>query len=148
MNFKFFLTTKLSNPHYTPEVSTKATICNFIVVQTGLAEQLLGVVVEMEEPLLEEQNKELVIRISTDKNKLADLENEILRLLAEAKGSLLDDLNLINTLQTSKETSIAVTESLETAEDKKEKIRKAREEFRPCGYRSAVLFFVLNDLVN
>ena len=33
--FRFYLTTKLANPHYTPEISTKATICNFCVKQQG-----------------------------------------------------------------------------------------------------------------
>jgi len=148
MNFKFFLTTKMSNPHYTPEVSTKTTIVNFIVVQEGLTEQMLGVVVQQEEPILEEQNQELVVKISNGKNKLVELENEILRMLAESKGSLIDDLPLIATLQSSKETSISVTEQVENAEEKKEKIRKAREQYRPCGLRAAVLFFVLNDLVS
>jgi dynein heavy chain len=148
INFKFLMTTKMSNPHYTPEVSAKTTIVNFIVVQEGLTDQLLGVVVQLEEPILEEQNQELVIKISTGKNKLVELENEILRLLAESTGSLLDDLPLINTLAVSKETSVAVQEQLDGAEEKKEKIKKAREEYIPCGLRSAVLFFVLNDLVS
>ena len=34
--FRFYLTTKLPNPHYTPEISTKATIVNFCVKQQGL----------------------------------------------------------------------------------------------------------------
>merc|ERR1719247_2662319 len=143
MNFKFIMTTKMSNPHYTPEVSAKCTIVNFIVVLEGLTDQLLGVVVQ-----LEEQNQELVIKISTGKNKLVELENEILRLLAESQGSLLDDINLINTLAVSKETSVAVQEQLDGAEEKKEKIKKAREEYIPCGLRAAILFFVLNDLVS
>ena len=28
-DFKFYMTTKLPNPHYTPEVSTKVTLVNF-----------------------------------------------------------------------------------------------------------------------
>lgn len=28
-DFKFYITTKLPNPHYTPEVSTKVTLVNF-----------------------------------------------------------------------------------------------------------------------
>ena len=29
--FRFYVTTKLSNPHYTPEISSKTTIVNFAV---------------------------------------------------------------------------------------------------------------------
>ena len=34
-DFHFYITTKLSNPHYTPEISTKTTIVNFAVKEQG-----------------------------------------------------------------------------------------------------------------
>ena len=34
-DFRFYITTKLSNPHYAPEISTKATIVNFAVKEQG-----------------------------------------------------------------------------------------------------------------
>ena len=34
-DFKFYITTKLSNPHYTPEISTKTVIVNFAVKEQG-----------------------------------------------------------------------------------------------------------------
>ena len=40
-NFKFYMTTKLSNPHYLPEVCIKVTIINFTVTKLGLEDQLL-----------------------------------------------------------------------------------------------------------
>ena len=43
--FKFYLTTNLRNPHYTPEVSVKVSIMNFLITPDGLEEQLLGVLV-------------------------------------------------------------------------------------------------------
>jgi len=146
-NFKFYITTKLSNPHYTPEVSTKTTIVNFIVVEEGLTNQLLGLVVMKEEPHLEEQKNKLVVQVAKGKNRLVELENEILRLLSESQGSLLDDLNLINTLQESKVISESVTEQVATAEQTMIKIDAARENYRPAGFRSSILYFVLNDLV-
>lgn len=51
--------------------------------------------------------------MATGKKKLADLEDEILRLLSESTGSLLDDMNLVNTLQDSKTISEEVTQQLQ-----------------------------------
>lgn len=48
--FRLFITTRLSNPHYTPEISTKVNVVNFIVVESGLEEQCLGIVVRIESP--------------------------------------------------------------------------------------------------
>lgn len=42
-NFRLFITTKLPNPHYTPEVSIKVLLVNFTVVSTwGLSCLALG----------------------------------------------------------------------------------------------------------
>ena len=146
--FRFYMTTKLANPHYTPEVSTKTVLVNFVVVEEGLTNQLLGVLVTKEEPRLEEQKNELVVKVATGKNRLVELENDILRMLNEVKGSLLDDLNLINTLNESKDISKAVTEQVSEAEQTMARIDLARDNYKPCGRRSAILFFALNDLVN
>ena len=78
-DFKFYITTKLSNPHYAPEISTKTTIVNFAVKEQGLEAQLLGIVVRKERPELEESKDKLVVNIASSKKKLADLEDEILR---------------------------------------------------------------------
>jgi dynein heavy chain len=51
-DFKFYMTTKLRNPHYLPEVSTKVTLINFMITFEGLSDQLLGIVVEKENPEL------------------------------------------------------------------------------------------------
>ena len=49
-------------------------------ITTGLEAQLLGIVVRKERPELEEQKDRLVVNIAEGKKKLADLEDEILRL--------------------------------------------------------------------
>ena len=49
------------------------------------------------------------------------------RLLNETKGSLLDDEQLVNTLQTSKTTSQEVSEQLQISEQTEIKIDAARE---------------------
>jgi dynein heavy chain len=54
-NFRLYITTKLRNPHFLPEVSTKVTILNFMITYEGLWDQLLGIVVAKENPELEDK---------------------------------------------------------------------------------------------
>ncbi|CAI5672498.1 unnamed protein product [Oreochromis niloticus] len=144
--FRFYITTKLSNPHYTPEISAMTTIVNFAVKEQGLEAQLLGTVVHKERPELEEQKDSLVISIASGKKSLQDLEDEILRLLNESTGSLLDDVQLVNTLQSSKVTATEVSKQLESSEQTELKIDSAREAYRPCAERASILFFILSDM--
>mmetsp|Transcript_3653 Transcript_3653/g.6221 ORF Transcript_3653/g.6221 Transcript_3653/m.6221 type:complete len:1261 (+) Transcript_3653:2172-5954(+) len=145
-DFKLYITTKLGNPHYTPEVSTKTTVVNFVLSPLGLDAQLLGTVVQQEEPALEQEKSELTIRVAAGKRKLVELQDTILRLLSETEGSLLDDENLVITLQQSKLTSEEVTQQLQVAEETEVKIDLAREGYRPAAVRASIAYFVLADL--
>ena len=67
-------------------------------------------------------------------------------MLSESKVNLLEDVALIDTLQSSKETSDEVKQALEQAEITMKKINDTREMYRSCGRQASILFFVLNDL--
>ncbi|KAJ1537343.1 Dynein heavy chain 2, axonemal, partial [Nowakowskiella sp. JEL0078] len=145
-DFRFYITTKLANPRYAPEVFAKTTIVNFAVKEKGLEAQLLGIVVKREKPELEAQKNALVVNVAAAKKKLVELEDEILHLLSTAQGSLLDDEKLVNTLQSSKSIAEEVTQQLIVSELTEKQIDTAREGYRPCAQRASILYFVLNDL--
>ena len=42
---RLFITTKLPNPHYPPEVCVKVSLLNFTITSIGLQDQMLGVFV-------------------------------------------------------------------------------------------------------
>ncbi|CRK89849.1 CLUMA_CG003435, isoform A [Clunio marinus] len=146
-NFKLYMTTKLTNPHYLPEVCIQVTLINFLVTETGLEDQLLTDVVRIELPEMEKQRSDLIVSINEDKQQLLQLEDKILKLLFSSQGkNILDDEELVDTLNESKETSIVIESRLDDAEKTEEMITIEREKYRPLAAQGAVLFFVVTSL--
>ena len=79
--FRFYVTTKIANPVYKPEISTQVTLVNFIVKEKGLEEQLTSEVIRKMENNLEKTRIELIQKRGQNENKLKMLDDEILRLL-------------------------------------------------------------------
>ena len=52
--FYLYMTSRLANPHFSPELAAKATIIDFTVTQGGLEQQLLGRLISKEQKSLEE----------------------------------------------------------------------------------------------
>lgn len=46
-NFRFYVTTKLRNPHYLPEISVKVTLLNFMITPEGLQDQVPDIVCQL-----------------------------------------------------------------------------------------------------
>jgi dynein heavy chain len=147
-NFLFYLTTKLPNPHYFPEVCIKVTIINFTVTFEGLEEQLLSEVVAKEIPEVLQKRTELMLQMADDKKTLQSLEETILRLLSESTGNILDDEILIRTLGESKETSKAVNIRVAEAEVTAIEIDAACKEYTHVATSGSILYFVISDLAN
>jgi dynein heavy chain, axonemal len=145
-NFKLFLQTKLSNPHYPPEVQAEATLVNFTVTEDGLGDQLLYLIVKRERPDLAAKKLELITQQNDFKIKLKELEDELLFKLANAKGDILDDIALIENLEYSKKIAIDIGEKVEIAKVTEAKINETSEMYRPAASRGALIYFLLSDL--
>ncbi|CAK87804.1 unnamed protein product (macronuclear) [Paramecium tetraurelia] len=144
-NFRFYMTTKLANPKYKAETQTRVTLVNFTVKQKGLEEQLISVVIQIMEAQLEKSKNDLVNKKSQNEITLRKLDDDILKMLQEIKGSLIDDENLIVTLDKSKETEEEVKKQIETSAVSMKKTFAARENYRSLARIASKLFFVLND---
>ena len=146
-DFRLFMTTKMSNPNWTPEVTSRTTVVNFCVKEEGLEEQMLGIVVEKERPELETEKIRLVTQMAEDKQTLYQTEQHILALLAsKSSQDLLNDDTVVATLEQSKTLSQNISEKLKSAADTEKKIDAAREAYRTVARRASSLFFVLSDL--
>jgi len=52
--FNLYMTSRLANPHFSPELAAKTTIIDFTVTQSGLEQQLLGRLISIEQKSLED----------------------------------------------------------------------------------------------
>lgn len=99
VNFRLYMTSKMPNPHYPPEVCIKVTLINFTVTFEGLEEQLLGDVVVKEKPEVEAKRDAIVLQMAADKKTLKNIENNILKMLADSTiEQILDEDTLIDVL--------------------------------------------------
>jgi dynein heavy chain len=143
--FSLFCTTRLPNPHYSPEMSAKVTIIDFTVTAVGLEDQLLGKLILKEKHELEEQRQALVEEVTSYKKKIKQLEDDLLFRLSNSTGNLLDDVELIDVLNNTKQTAQDVNEKLATASETNIKITEACEEYRPVAHRATLIYFLIAE---
>ncbi|KAM4737020.1 LOW QUALITY PROTEIN: dynein axonemal heavy chain 12-like [Anableps anableps] len=147
-DFRFYITTKLRNPHYLPELATKVSVLNFMITPEGLEDQLLGIVVAKERPELEEERNALILQSADNKRKLKEIENKILETLQSSEGNILEDESAIQVLDSAKIMSNEITKKQQIAEKTEIKIAESREGYRAIAKHSSVLFFSIADLTN
>lgn len=147
-DFRFYITTRLRNPHYLPEVAVKVTLLNFMITPQGLQDQLLAIVVAKERPELEEKKNEMIVEGANNKKTLKEIEDKILQVLSSSEGNILEDETAIKILSSSKVLSEEIQEKQKIATLTEQEIDEARNLYIPVSKHSAILFFCITDLAN
>lgn len=144
--FRLILQTKLSNPHFKPEIQAQTTLINFSITADGLNQQLLAEVVKIERADLEEKKASLTQQQNEFKITLKQLEEDLLFQLSNAGENVLDDESLVLNLEKSKKTSVEVVEQIEEMRETSIYIDEVRMKYKPVAERGVILYFILNNL--
>merc|ERR550514_821501 len=144
--FILYMTSRLPNPHFSPELSAKCTVIDFTVTLKGLEQQLLARVIGMEQRSLEEMLEALVEEVTNNVKTLQLLDKQLLDRLSNSTGNLLDDVELIEVLANTKAKSKEVEQKNADAGEKKIEINEKREQYRPVATRGSVMYFCMTDM--
>lgn len=145
--FRFYITTKLRNPHYLPEIAVKVTMLNFMITTDGLQDQLLAITVARERPDLETEKNQLIVQGAENKKQLKEIEDKILEVLS-TDGNILEDETAVQILSSSKVLSNEINEKQSVAEVTEKQIDTARLSYTSIAKHSTILFFTIVELAN
>lgn len=140
--FRFYMTTKLRNPHYLPEVAVKVTLLNFMITTQGLQDQLLGITVARERPDLEAEKNNLIVQGAENKRMLKETEDQILEVLSSA-DNILEDETAVQILSSAKALANDINEKQVVTEATEKLIDSARLSYIPIAEHSTILFFTI-----
>ena len=157
-----YLTCRLSNPKLSTLHFSYSKVINYTVTLKGLEEQLLSSLVKIERRELEEMRETLIQEIFENKRQQKLLEDSLLRELTTSTGfvffiiklhqlglffslfrNILDNTELIETLENTKIKVSEVIQALSLGERTRHDIEKLRDTYRLAARRGAVLYFSL-----
>ncbi|KAL3878520.1 hypothetical protein ACJMK2_030860 [Sinanodonta woodiana] len=144
--FRLFLTTRNPAPEIPPDAASIITEVNFTTTKAGLTGQLLAATIQHEKPELEEKKTTLLKQEEDLKIELAKLEESLLQELASAKGNILENKELLDSLNKTKASSITIAESLAESVRLQQSLDKERNIFLPLAENGSSLYFVISDL--
>jgi len=126
-NFRIFITTKIKDTQYLPNVIPWVTVVDFTIQEESLEELLLKTLVYIENPNLEQLKDNTIINIEKHKKSLIELQDELLKLLDESECSLLENEQLFQIMRSSIATFNTTNEQLKSSLINLAEIYKARD---------------------
>ena len=144
--FRLYMHTKLSNPHYPPEIQAECTMVNFTVTSLGLEDQLLNLVVKTERADLAATQAQLIVDQNQGTVDLKALEDTILSVLAAQEGDITENKEVIDLLSETKRKAGITGQEMEAAKKMQASLNITSEKYRSIAARGALLFFLMKEL--
>uniref|UniRef100_A0A3Q2VKF8 Cytoplasmic dynein 2 heavy chain 1 n=1 Tax=Haplochromis burtoni TaxID=8153 RepID=A0A3Q2VKF8_HAPBU len=145
-DFRLFLATRNPSPFIPPDAVSVVTEVNFTTTRAGLRGQLLALTIQQEKPELETEKTRLLQQEEDKKIQLAQLEESLLETLATAQGNILENRELIDSLNQTKASSALIQESLLESHRLQASLDQERDAYLPLAESASKMYFVITDL--
>ena len=114
--FRLYLSTRDPSAGFTPDICSRTTFVNFTVTQNNLQTQSLNEVLKAERPDVDKRRNNLIKMQGEFTRNLRQLERELLQALNDSRGNVLDDDNVIQTLETLKREAAEISKKMRETE--------------------------------
>lgn len=144
--FRLFLATRDPSAEIPPSARALLSTVNFSTTPAGLTGQLLTAVLAHEKPELEQRKSHLLKKEEEDKIQISKLEDFLLEQLAGSTGNILENKELLASLNETKSKSAAIEESLAESTDLQQKLEAEGNVYLPVARFGSTMFFLVADL--
>ncbi|KAK5628509.1 hypothetical protein RRF57_004225 [Xylaria bambusicola] len=144
--FKIYLSTRDPSATFPPDICSRTTFVNFTVTQSSLQTQSLNDVLKSERPDVDERRSNLIKLQGEFKVHLRQLEKRLLQALNESRGNILDDDNVIETLETLKTEAGEITTKMSNTEGVMAEVDEITQQYSIIARSCSAVFAVLEQL--
>ena len=145
-NFRLFMATRNTVPNIPPDAKAIISTVNFTTTMSGLTGQLLATALQHEKPELEERKSSLLKKEEEHKIQISKLEDFLLEQLASSSGNILENKELLASLNETKDKSANIAESLKESVALQENLEKEGNVYLPLAEFASQMFFTITDL--
>ncbi|RFU30184.1 hypothetical protein B7463_g6181, partial [Scytalidium lignicola] len=144
--FKIYLSTRDPSATFAPDICSRTTFVNFTVTQSSLQTQSLNDVLKSERPDVDERRSNLIKLQGEFKIHLRQLEKRLLQALNESRGNILDDDNVIETLETLKKEAADISVKMSNTEGVMAEVDEITLQYNIIARSCSAIFAVLEQL--
>jgi dynein heavy chain 1 len=140
------LSTRDPSATFAPDICSRTTFVNFTVTQSSLQTQSLNEALKSERPDVDERRSNLIKLQGDFKIHLTQLEKRLLAALNESRGNILDDDNVIETLETLKKEAAEITTKISNTEGVMAEVDEITLQYNIIARSCSAVFAVLEQL--
>ncbi|CAF4574901.1 unnamed protein product [Rotaria sp. Silwood1] len=144
--FRMFLFTRDSDAEFGPDICSRVTFVNFTVTRSSLQSQCLYKILRSERPDIDAKRSDLMKLQGEFVAKLRHLEDNLLKVLNESEGTILDNDKVISTLEKIKTEASEIMKKVEETDVILNEVEKVSQEYLPMGKACSSIFFTLSSL--
>jgi dynein heavy chain 1 len=144
--FKLYLSTRDPSAVFAPDVCSRTTFVNFTVTRSSLKTQSLNEVLKSERPDVDKRRTNLIKMQGEFTTNLRQLEKQLLRALNESRGNILDDDNVIETLERLKKEAAVISRKMNETEGVMSEVEKITLHYARIAHACSTIFAILELL--